>query len=78
MRTFVSALITTAYVNGCGVSSSASGPSKGLYDFRNGGDDWATVYPTLEGNVCGTGVKQSPIDLSYHSATPSNLIAIDL
>ena len=50
--------------------------SAGFYDYRQGGDDWQEQYPD---SVCGTGRKQSPIDLSFLEGVSSDAdIAIQL
>ena len=49
--------------------------SKGLYDYRRGGQNWQELHET---SVCGTGMMQSPIDLSDKLASGSHNVAITL
>ena len=76
MRAFISALlVASAFADG------EIAKATGGYDYRNGGEDWGTIYGDddtvtgyhyeIEDNICGksTSVEQSPINLVTDDAT---------
>ena len=78
MRNFIACLMASYAIAATITNDDNSGRSApiGGYDYRQGGEDWGTIYGadadatgylhTIADNICGatTSVQQSPIDLS--------------
>ena len=60
-KQFVTGVLISLGVSACGVED------VGIFDYLENGADWP-----LENPLCGTGLEQSPIDLTKRGAWPTN------